>query len=210
MPDGGFMGDLVKEAVTRVAKVTDNTVEFCGIKQPIRPMIGVIGVSPGANQEGVPTATPYNHGGNLDTTDMTEGSILYLPVREDGAFFALGDCHAAMGDGEVCISGLEIDADVMVRLSVIKNKQIDWPLLETKNEFMVLASEETIDKSIYSAGIQMVDYASKLLDMSWEEAYMFNSLFVDFRISQVVNSNKTIRAAVNKELISVEKLIEIL
>jgi len=36
------------------------------------------------------------------------GTTLYLPVFNEGALFFAGDGHAVQGDGEVCITALEI------------------------------------------------------------------------------------------------------
>ena len=66
-------------------------------------MIGVIGVAPAG--ESVPCGTPGDHGGNMDTIGIREGAILRLPVFVKGAYLGLGDLHAAMGDGEVSVTG---------------------------------------------------------------------------------------------------------
>ncbi len=208
LPGGGALGDKVSKPLTRIVPVVDGEVDFLGIKKPIDPMIGVIGVSPGIDQEGVVTGTPGNHGGNMDTTDVRKGATLYFPVREKGAMLALGDCHAIMGDGELCVSGLEVQADVDLKVSVIKDKKLNWPLLENDTQVMVIASEETLDEAVVSAGYELTDHIQKVHDILWEEAYMFNSLFVDYKISQVVNPMKTVRAVVDKDILPIEKILK--
>lgn len=208
LPGGGALGDKVKQPLTRIVDVVDGKVDFLGLKKEIDPMIGVIGVSPGKNQEGVVTGTPFNHGGNMDTTDVRKGATLYFPVREDGAMLALGDCHAIMADGELCISGLEVQADVDLKVSVIKDKTINWPILENDKSVMVIASAETLDDAVKAAGYEITDYIQQGHDMMWEEAYMFNSLFVDYKISQVVNPMKTVRAVVDKDLLSIAQILQ--
>lgn len=207
LPGGGALGDTVKEAITRIVPIEDGMVNYLGIKQPIDPMIGVIGVSPGIAQEGVVTGTPGNHGGNMDTTDIRKGATLYFSVKETGALLALGDCHAIMGDGELCVSGLEVEAVVTLKVSVIKEKQLPWPLLENETEVMVIGSAETLDDAVYVTGLAMTEIIQKVHQISWEEAYIFNSLYVDYRISQVVNPMKTVRAVVKKEILPLDKLL---
>ncbi len=207
LPGGGALGDKVSKPVTRIVEVVDGQVDFLGLKKNIDPMVGVIGVSPGSNQEGVVTGTPGNHGGNMDTTDIRKGATVYFPIREDGAMFALGDCHAIMGDGELCISGLEVQADVTLKVSVIKDVSINWPIIENDNEVMVVASEETLDEAVVSAGYEITEFIKTAHNIMWEEAYIFNSLFVDYKISQVVNPMKTVRAVVSKELLPIESII---
>lgn len=207
LPGGGALGNKVSKPLTRIVPIEDGQVNFLGLKKDIDPMIGVIGVSPGKDQEGVVTGTPGNHGGNMDTTDVRKGATLYFPVREKGALLALGDCHAIMGDGELCISGLEIQADVDLKISVVKNVSINWPLIENDTQVMVVSSEDTLDDAVKSAGYEITDFIQKAHDILWEEAYMFNSLFVDYKISQVVNPKKTVRAVVDKDLLPISKIL---
>ncbi|CAM4196423.1 acetamidase/formamidase family protein [Paenibacillus tarimensis] len=72
----------------------------------LKPFMGVMGMPP---EEGGfhSTFPPRNCGGNIDCKDLTKGSVLYLPISVDGDFFAVGDGHAAQGDGEV--DGLHLD-----------------------------------------------------------------------------------------------------
>ena len=134
----------------------------------------------------------------MDTTDITEGSTLYLPVAADGAMLALGDLHAVMGDGEVCVTGLEIPGQVSLELEVIKNKKIEWPILETKYSIQVIASDESLEEASRLALESMIDLVEKNLDLSFEDAYILSSLAVDLKISQVVNPKNTARAAIKK------------
>ena len=73
----------------------------------------------------------------MDASDVREGTTVYLPVFHAGALFYFGDGHAAMGDGEVCGSGLETSMDVAFRFGLIKHKAIDWPRFEDAEYLMV-------------------------------------------------------------------------
>src|SRR6202023_4382834 len=86
---------------------------------PIAPFCGTMGVAtdePGRHD----VLPPTKGGGNIDTRHLTAGSTLYLPVFVRGALFSAGDCHAAQGDGEVCVTGIECPMRFSLRLSVIK------------------------------------------------------------------------------------------
>jgi amidase len=189
-----------------ILNIENGYCDFKGIKLPIKPMIGVIGVAT-KKHEDQDTATPWKHGGNMDTTDICEGASLYLPVNQYGALLALGDCHAIMGDGEICFTGCEIAAEVTLKTEVIKQKSIEWPLVETSDCTMVVASGETIDDAIESATEQAVNLMMKGLNISWEESYILASLALDIKVSQVVDPKKTVRAAIPKYLLSTEQLI---
>lgn len=60
-----------------------------GIRIPLRPFAGEMGVAPGKTGAHS-TIPPYRTGGNVDTRHLTEGSVLYLPVEVDGALFSIG------------------------------------------------------------------------------------------------------------------------
>lgn len=210
MQGGGVLGAEAGQSRTRIFEVKDSFAHMDDIKIPIKPMIGVIGVAPADEDGEWITAVPWKHGGNMDTTDIKVGSTLYLPVRQKGALLALGDCHAAMGDGEVSMAALEIPADVIIEVNLIKGKTSEWPLLETKKEIMVIASGDSVDQAIETATSQAVKLLAKGLEISWEDAYILASLAVNLKISQVVNEKKTVRAAIPKAILTANKLFEFL
>ena len=89
------------------------------IRIPIAPFCGTMGVAtdePGAHD----VLPPTKGGGNIDTRHLVAGSTLFLPVFVTGALFSAGDCHAAQGDGEVCVTGIESPMRFSLRFSVIK------------------------------------------------------------------------------------------
>src|SRR2546426_3752454 len=83
----------------------------------------VTGAVPGhgpAATEGLRTLPPRENGGNFDVKQLTKGSKLLLPVSVDGALFSTGDGHFAQGDGEVCVTAVEMGATVAGRFRVLK------------------------------------------------------------------------------------------
>ena len=82
---------------------------------PLRPFCGVMGVAPAEDGE-FRTRPPGPFGGNMDVRELCAGATLYLPVLNPGALFSAGDAHAAQGDGEVCINGIECPAEVISAL----------------------------------------------------------------------------------------------
>ena len=51
---------------------------------------------------------------------LTKGGKLRLPVAVEGGLFSTGDGHFAQGDGEVCVTAVEMGATAAVRFSVLK------------------------------------------------------------------------------------------
>ena len=205
VPGEGVLGKKVKNPIIKVINIDKNYAYFNDIKIPIDPMIGVIGVAPGKDDGTWATDSPWKHGGNMDTTDIKAGSTLYLPIRKEGGLLALGDCHAIMGDGEICFTGLEVPANVTLEINVIKNKPIIWPMVETDTHTMIIASAETVDEAIYEATDRAVSFIEDSLNLTWEEAYMLTSLTVDIKISQLVDPKITVRAAIPNHILSLKK-----
>lgn len=208
VPNEGALGDQVTKPIIRVIEIKDGYAIFHGVKLPIRPMIGVIGVAPSKEDGEWATNSPWKHGGNMDTADIKAGSTLYFPVSQEGALLALGDCHAIMGDGEVCFTGLEIPAEVVLEVDLIKGKATKWPLVETDQHTMVISSGDDLKEAIYEATTQAVNYIKNSLGIEWEDAYIMASLSVDLKISQIVDPKVTVRAAIPKYVIPTQKLIE--
>ena len=81
--------------------------------------------------EGLRTFPPRENGGNLDVKELTKGAKLWLPIAVEGALFSVGDGHFAQGDGEVCMTAVEVGATVAVRFRVLKDPaaSVYWPSL---------------------------------------------------------------------------------
>ncbi len=67
----------------------------------------------------------------MDVRELCGGATLYLPVLNLGALFSAGDAHAAQGDGEVCINGIECPTDVTLRFHLHKQRTLAGPLIES-------------------------------------------------------------------------------
>jgi len=215
-PGFGLLQDdpEIDHPATRITEVDDGgdagrsadsgakTIDFEGIDVPIEPVIGTIGVATGG--ETVSTLTPDDHGGNLDTTDVTGGTTVYFPVFQEGAMLALGDAKAAMADGEMCGTGAEIAVEVDATLSVIEDPAVspDRPLLDTGDAVKTLASAETLEEAVELANADMLDLLAHHHGFSRTEAYLFSSLAGGLEISQVVDPQVTARNAVPSEYLS--------
>ena len=199
LPENGVLGSLVKEESVKRIKVEEGKVHFNDkLVFDVAPMIGVIGVAP--ENGAINCGTPGCHGGNMDNKRIKEGASLYFPVFHDGALFSLGDVHAAMGDGEVMVSGVEISADVKVRLSVMKGIRIETPMLENEELCGVIYSHEEIEKAVFHAVRIMNERVQENLGFSFNEAGMLLSAVGDLRFCQVVDLERTVMMCVPKKV----------
>ncbi|MBQ8954129.1 MAG: acetamidase/formamidase family protein [Clostridia bacterium] len=189
---GGFMRERVTEPIVRCVPLKDGFAELAGVKMPLDPMIGVIGVAPESGA--VDTETPGAHGGNMDARLIRAGTTVYLPVRHPGALLALGDVHAKMGDGELCICGLECPAVVTLRLRVIHGRQEAWPVLRGEDgSFSVLASGEDLDEASRFAADAMLDFLKRRTAIDVNELILLMSLVCHLEVCQVVDPLITAR-----------------
>lgn len=190
---GGVLKKCVTEPIVRCIPLEKNSATLAGVTMLLDPMVGVIGVAPAAQD--VNTETPGAHGGNLDTRYIRAGSTLYLPIFQEGALFALGDVHARMGDGELCICALECPAAVTVRLSVIPGRQEKWPMLLDKGIWYAIASAETTDEAARLSAEAMLAFVEKRVKIDHNELILLMSLICHAEISQLVNPLMTARTS---------------
>jgi amidase len=191
-PNLGVMGHRIDQFEAKMIPIENDTAIFNeSIKIPLNPMIGVIGVAP--DLEPVSCGTPGAHGGNMDTTLITTGATLYFPVFHDGALFGLGDLHAAMGDGEIGVSGIEIPAKVTVTLDVIKGHTLNYPLVQNNDGIASLVSAETLDEAAKKAVEEIVDLLLPYTDLSLNHFTMLMSAVGQSQISQIVDPLLTAR-----------------
>lgn len=200
IPENGVLGDLVTKSVVKRIAVKDGVAEFSPeIQIPCRPMIGVIGVAP---EEGeIPCGEPGSHGGNMDNTRIAAGATLYLPVFHEGALLAMGDVHACMGDGEIMVTGLEIPAEVTVTVEILKHATIENPMLEDEEFYYTIASDEDVEKAVFTAVHAMTEVVMERLGMSLEEAGMLLSAMGNLEFCQVVDPKRTVRMALKKSVL---------
>ncbi|WP_136591441.1 acetamidase/formamidase family protein [Salinigranum halophilum] len=192
----------IAHPATRITDVEDETIDFDGIDVTIDPVIGTIGVA--TAEETITTLTPHDHGGNLDTTDITGGTTAYFPVFQEGGMLAMGDSKAAMADGEMCGTGAEIGTDIDITVSVISDPEvgIDRPVVDTGDAVKSIASAETMEEAVALANQDVLSLLQADHGMSKTEAYLFSSLVGGLEISQVVDPLVTVRNAVPAEHLS--------
>jgi acetamidase/formamidase len=177
---------------------------------PVRPFLGVMGVAR-AEDGKFRTRPPGPFGGNLDVRELCAGSRLYLPVFNRGALFSCGDGHAAQGDGEVCINGIECPLDVTLGFELHKHQPLSGPLVEasekaaadsTADAWVVVESGTDLAQTSRAATGRMVDLLVSRWGFTDVHAYILCSVALKLRLSQVVNEPVyTVSAALSKQIL---------
>lgn len=176
---------------------------------PLHPFCGIMGVAPAQDGE-FRTRPPGPFGGNIDVRDLTRGATLYLPVLRPGALFSTGDVHAAQGDGEVCLNGIETPATVSLRFRVRWDFELSAPMAETParppraagGEWLFIEAHENPLQAAVTATSRTVDFIAERWGIAPENAYVLCSAAMSLRLSQVVNRPMvTVTAAVSKDIL---------
>jgi acetamidase/formamidase len=182
---------------------------------PLRPFCGVMGIAPAEDGE-FRTRPPGIFGGNMDVRELASGATLYLPVLNPGALFSSGDVHAAQGDGEVCINGIECPADVTLRFQLHKQTPLAGPLVESAGSrerdvetdaWIVVESATDPTTAARVATSRMVELLAARWGFSEVHAYLLCSVAMHLRLSQVVNEPMfTVSAAMPKPVLPARRL----
>jgi acetamidase/formamidase len=181
----------------------------------LRPFCGVMGVAPGEPGE-FRTRPPGIFGGNMDVRELCSGSTLYLPVFAPGALFSTGDAHAAQGDGEVCINGIECPVDATLKFHLHKNQPLTAPLIESAparpqdaldEAWIVVESATEAIAAARAATSRMIDLLVGRWSIPEVHAYLLCSVALHLRLSQVVNEPMfTVSASIAKRILPHRKL----
>ena len=172
-----------------------------GLKLPLAPFFGVMGVAPPPGWGRISTIEPRRHGGNIDLKELVAGSTLYLPVHAPGALFSCGDGHGAQGDGEVCVTAIETALTGRFRLTLRDDLDLASPQAETPSHVITLGMDPDLDRCAEMALRDMIALVMTHAGITRAEAYMLCSLAGDLRVTQTVNGHKGIHMMMAKALL---------
>ena len=208
VPDGGtaFLNDAFPSGryIWRLdrTKMT-GTVDMPGsamkqITVPLSPMLGRVATAPEGDEQ-FGGLWPGRFGGNMDASDVREGTTVYLPVFHRGGLFYFGDGHALQGDAEICGSGLETSMDVTLRFDLIKGQRIQWPRLEDADHIMVAGSARPLSDALRIAFVQLISWLVADYGFSKADAYQLTSQVATVRVANMVDPIYTVVAKFPKK-----------
>ena len=227
IPGGPFMGvSGVAPSAEKLAEWTarePRVIDKGGLAFPPDPGGAVPAGSCGL--AGLRTLPPRENGGNFDVKQLTRGSKLFLPVFKEGGLFSTGDGHFAQGDGEVCVTAVEMGATGVVRFKVHKGlantRKFMAPVFSRTSYFidpryaaperflgvmgMPIDQEgeieaENLTLACRNAVLNMMELLQER-GFSREQAYVICSVAVDLRISNVVDVPNCVVSALLPEAI---------
>ena len=169
---------------------------------PLRPFMGIVGMPP--EDTGIHSTWPPRFcGGNLDCKELVSGSTLFLPVPVDGAYLAIGDGHAAQGDGEVSCQAIEcLMEEVEVTIHLLQDMHLKYPRANTPAGWLTFGFHEDLNEATVQALDGMLDLMGELYGLNRVEAMGLGSSVIDLRITQIVNGVKGVHACLPHDRIS--------
>jgi acetamidase/formamidase len=207
-----------------------NTGILKRVRVPIRPHFGVMGVAP-KEADIVDSIPPSYTGGNIDNWRIGKGATMYYPVAVPGALFSVGDPHASQGDSELCGTAIECSLTGTFQLLLRKKatlkgtplEGLDYPLLETQNEYVFhgfsfanylaelgakaqsdIYSKSSVDLALRDAFRKVRRFLMTTQGLTEDEAISLISVGVDFGVTQVVDGNWGVHGVLQKRLFSGE------
>ena len=232
IPDGSFMGTAglapSHAQVAAWAAREADWVQRGGQAAPPDPEDAVPAGGQIAN-EGLRTLPPRENCGNVDAKQLTTGSRLFIPVAVDGGLYSAGDGHFAQGDGEVCITAIEMGATCAIRFAIHKGEadrhNITFPRYSHPGYFLPPewaaprnftatlgypirsdGSQEGEDSLSLAARNALLNMIALLQERGWtaEQAYIICSVAVDLRVSNIVDlPNVTVSAFLPEDIFHV-------
>jgi acetamidase/formamidase len=208
------------------SKTSRNFGVLKGVRVPIRPHFGTLGLAP-KEADIVDTIPPSYTGGNIDNWRIGKGATMYYPVAVEGGLLSAGDPHASQGDSELCGTAIECSLTGTFQLIVHKKadlagtplEKLDYPMLETQNEWLVhgfsfanylaelgpnaqseIYTKSSVDLALRDAFRKMRAFLMTTKGLTEDEAISLMSIAVDFGVTQVVDGNWGVHAIIKKEI----------
>lgn len=189
----GLLADEFPQPYFRSFDLSATDIDLYGVKFPLQPMMGVLGVAPGAPGE-FPSITPTCAGGNIDVRYLGAGATIYLPVFNDGALLSGGDGHALQGEGEISGTAIEAPMTATLKVSLIRGQTLRAPVLD----FSTRRYAETEYRDFLGIGPDLfeaardatrfaVDALARHLQIEPFEAYAMLGMVGELRIHEIVD-----------------------
>ena len=194
-PMAQWLGDEVPPGGHVCPIINDEIVWSESIRIPFAPMLGCIATAPAW---GVPTTLPAGpHGGNMDLVEVCPSHTVVLPVFVSGGYLFLGDAHAAMGQGELSATGLEMAALTQVSVEVAKGVHLECPRIETPTEIMCVATQRPMERAIAEAYANLILWMET--DFGWERWKAYDLLTHVGRLSIGYYDIGTVAAKIDRK-----------
>jgi acetamidase/formamidase len=185
------------DAAAGRARLAEPPAALRGWSVALAPMLGCLGVAPGAGQA-ITTASSSTNGGNMDYRRFGPGCTVTFPVAVPGALFHLGDGHACQGDGEIVGTGIETSFEVEFTVRVVKGKAVGWPRGEDAESIFAVGNARPLDQALQHATTEMLRWLGEDYGLDPTAASHFLGEVVRYDVANVFNPAYSVACRVAK------------
>lgn len=184
--DAGFNGEYQLDNATGIAVLTAPTPALKNFKVTMKPMLGCISVAP-PGFEALTGPHLGVFGGNLDYNGTVSGTTMFFPVFHPGALFGFGDGHAAMADGEVTQTGLEVSMAVDFSVEVIKGYQTQGVREEDSDYIISFGVAGSLQEALKVSTAQLATWIKHDYGLSDSEVALLLGAVMKIEVTELVD-----------------------
>jgi amidase len=197
----GFDSSWSLDRASNTARLSKPSEALKNFRVPMKPMLGCVAVAPNG-AEAISTRDSGYFGGNMDYNQITEGTTVYLTVRQPGALLVVGDGHAAQGDGELTGDALETSMDIEFTVDLIRGKSIGVPYAENSEYFMMIGIAGSLQEALEKATSDMARWLEQEYKLTSNEAAVVMGFAVKYDIADLVGTQVSIVAKLPKSTLA--------
>jgi amidase len=184
--DQGFNGEYQLDNAAGIAVLTAPTPALKNFKVTMKPMLGCISVAP-PGFEALTGPHLGVFGGNLDYNGTVSGTTMFFPVFHPGALFGFGDGHAAMADGEVTQTGLEVSMAVDFSVEVIKDYQTQGVREEDSDYIISFGVAGSLQEALKVSTAQLATWIKHDYGLSDSEVALLLGAVMKIEVTELVD-----------------------
>ena len=184
--DAQFNGEYQLDNATGIAVLTSPTPALKNFKVTMKPMLGCISVAP-PGFEALTGPHLGVFGGNLDYNGTVSGTTMFFPVFHPGALFGFGDGHAAMADGEVTQTGLEVSMAVDFSVEVIKGYQTQGVREEDSDYIISFGVAGSLQEALKVSTAQLATWIKHDYGLSDSEVALLLGAVMKIEVTELVD-----------------------
>lgn len=199
--DPQFNGEYLLDNAAGTAVLSHPTPALKNFKLTMKPMLGCISVAPAGFEAFTgPHLGPY--GGNLDYNGTVSGTTMYFPVSHPGALFGFGDGHAAMADGEVTQTGLEVSMNVDFSVDVIRGYQTQQVREEDSDYIISFGVAGSLQEALKVSTAQLATWIKHDYGLSDSEVALLLGAVMKYEVTELVDPEFNVVSKVPKSALA--------
>lgn len=199
--EDNFNSNWLLDRVNAIGRLSNPSEHLKNYTVKLQPMIGCIAVAPDDHQS-FSTGYPGSFGGNMDYSQIREGTTVYLPISVPGALLFIGDGHAAEGDGELTGDALETSMDVEFTVDLIKGFATGGPRFENDEYLMSSGIGNSLSDALQLATTQLVNWLQRDYKLKPNEAAIVLGSAMRYDIAEIVDPLVHIVAKIRKDAVA--------